>query len=44
MTLPLESDGLIVLQAPFPPAPFPYENTLQAPAVLTSSRGRRVRS
>jgi hypothetical protein len=30
------------LQAPFRPAAFPYEDALHAPAVLTSSHGRRV--
>jgi hypothetical protein len=34
--------GLLVLQAPFRPAAFPYEDALHAPAVLTSNRGRRI--
>jgi hypothetical protein len=34
--------GLFVLQAPFRPASFPYEDSLHAPAVLTSMRGRRI--
>lgn len=42
MTTALGQDGLLVLEAPFRPASFPYENALHAPAVLTSSRGRRV--
>jgi hypothetical protein len=42
MTAALDDDGLFVLQAPFRPASFPYEDALHAPAVLTSSRGRRV--
>jgi hypothetical protein len=42
MTEPLAHDGLFVLQAPFRPAPFPYENALHAPGVLTSIRGRRI--
>jgi hypothetical protein len=41
LTMPL-GRGLAVLQAPFRPAPFPYEQALHAPATLTSSRGRRV--
>jgi hypothetical protein len=42
MTAALGEDGLFVLQAPFRPASFPYEDALHAPAVLTSSRGRRI--
>ena len=42
LTIGLDELGLLVLQAPFRTAPFPYEHALQAPAVLTSSRGRRV--
>jgi hypothetical protein len=42
MTAALGEDGLFVLEAPFRPASFPYEDALHAPAVLTSSRGRRV--
>ena len=34
--------GLFVLEAPFRPASFPYEDALHAPAVLTSMRGRRI--
>jgi hypothetical protein len=42
LTLGLDGEGLLSLQAPFRPASFPYEHALHAPAVLTSSRGRRV--
>lgn len=42
MTAALGSAGLFVLEAPFRPASFPYEDALHAPAVLTSGRGRRV--
>ncbi len=42
MTTALGDDGLLVLEAPFRPGSFPYQDTLQAPAVLTSIRGRRV--
>ncbi|MGO9877195.1 MAG: hypothetical protein ACLPVY_25735 [Acidimicrobiia bacterium] len=42
MTIPLAGLGLLVLQAPFRPASLPYEPALHAPAMLTSSRGRRV--
>ena len=42
MTTALGDDGLFVLEAPFRPGAFPYEEALHAPAVLTSSRGRRV--
>jgi hypothetical protein len=42
MTTALGADGLFVLEAPFRPGAFPYEDALHAPAVLTSSRGRRV--
>ncbi len=42
LTLGLDGEGLLVLQAPFRPASFPYEQALHAPAVLTSNRGRRV--
>jgi hypothetical protein len=42
MTAALGDDGLFVLEAPFRPGAFPYEDSLQAPAVLTSSRGRRI--
>ena len=42
MTAALGEDGLFVLQAPFRPASFPYEEALHAPGVLTSNRGRRI--
>jgi len=42
LTAQLGDDGLFVLEAPFRVAPFPYEDALHAPAVLTSGRGRRV--
>lgn len=42
MTLPLARLGLLVLQAPFRPASVPYGSALHAPAMLISSRGRRV--
>jgi len=42
MTTALGADGLFVLEAPFRPASFPYEDALHAPAVLTTSRGRRI--
>ncbi len=42
MTMPLAGLGLLVLQAPFRPASLPYGSALHAPAMLTSSRGRRV--
>ena len=45
MTKALGDDGnagLLVLEAPFRSAAFPYEDALHAPAVLTSNRGRRV--
>jgi hypothetical protein len=42
LTAPLGDDGLFVLEQPFRPASFPYEDALHAPAVLTSGRGRRV--
>ena len=42
LTAPVGEHGLFVLQAPFRPAPFPYEQALHAPAVITSGRGRRV--
>jgi len=42
MTVPLGRVGLAVLQAPFRPASFPYDEALHAPAMLTSNRGRRV--
>ena len=41
-TLELGEPGLLVLQAPFRPAAFPYEGALHAEADLTSNRGRRV--
>ena len=42
LTLDFDEHGLLVLDAPFRPASFPYENALHAPAMLTSSHGRRV--
>jgi hypothetical protein len=42
MTMPLAGLGLVVLHAPFRPASLPYGSALHAPAMLTSSRGRRV--
>ena len=42
LTFGFGAEGLLVLGAPFRPAPVPLEHALQAPAVLTTSRGRRV--
>lgn len=42
MTMPLEREGLLVLEAPFRAASFPYKDTFHAHAVLTSARGHRV--
>jgi hypothetical protein len=42
MMAALGDDGLFVLEAPFRPASFPYDDALHAPAVLTSNRGRRI--
>ena len=42
MTMPLDAEGILVMEAPFRPAPIGYEDALHAPAVLTSVRGRRI--